>query len=144
MDPMYAARKHAKCFARDLNKCSNRYIIQLALKELLVPSGQDGFHLAKHVVLLICENRYCKLQNGAYTVAGNHAIPPMSDEQVYQAINRVVRYAWENRNMKVWQCYFPEGTPGYVECPSNREFLFAIADFVDLWQGCCEEVNYVG
>jgi len=144
VDPMYAARKHAKCFARDLNKCSSRYIIQLALKELRVPSGQDGFHLAKHVVLLICENRYCKLQNGAYTVAGNHALPPMSDEQVYQAINRVVRYAWENRNMKVWQCYFPEGTPGYEECPSNREFLFAIADFVELWMGCCEEVNYVG
>ena len=144
MDPLYPARRHAKCFARDLNKCSNRYIVQLALKELRVPSGQDGFALAKHVVLLLCENRFHKLQNGAYTVAGNHAVPPMSDEQVYQAINRVVRYAWENRNMKIWKCYFPEGTRGYEECPSNREFLFAIVDFVELWQGCCEEVNYVG
>ena len=144
MDPLYAARKHAKCLARDLNKCSNRYIVQLALKELRVPSGQDGFHLAKHVVLLLCENRFYKLQNGAYSIAGNHAVPPMNDEQVYQAINRVVRYALENRNMKIWKCYFPEGTQGYAECPSNREFLFAIVDFVELWQGCCEEVNYVG
>ena len=144
MYPLYAARKHAKCLARDLNKCSNRYIVQLALKELRVPSGQDGFPLAKHVVLMLCENRFHKLQNGAYTVAGKHAVPPMSDEQVYQAINRVVRYAWENRNMKIWQCYFPEGTQGHAECPSNREFLFAIVDFVGLWQGCCEEVNYVG
>ena len=144
MDPMYPARKHAKYLARDLSRCGIRYIVQISLKELGVPSGQDGFSLAKHVVLMICENRFCKLKNGAYTIAGNSAVPPMNDEQVYQAINRVVRHAWDNRNMKIWQCYFPKGTPGYDECPSNREFLFAIADFVDLWQGCCEEVNYVG
>ena len=144
MDPLYAARKHAKCIARDMSKCGYQYIVQIALKELRVPSGQDGFQLAKHVVLILCENRFCKLNNGAYAIAGNHAVPPMSDEQVYQAINRVVRYAWENRNMKIWQCYFPEGTQGYMECPSNREFLFAIVDFVELWRGCCEEVNYVG
>ena len=144
MDPTNPARKHAKCFAKDLNKCSNRYIVQLALKELRVPSGQDGFALAMHVVLMLCENRFCKLQNGAYAVAGRYAEPQMSNDQVYQAINRIVRYAWENRNMKIWQCYFPEGTPGYRACPSNREFLFAIVDFVELWQGCCEEVNHVG
>jgi hypothetical protein len=144
MDPMHPARKHAKYLARDLSRCGTRYIVQISLKELGVPSGQDGFTLAKHVVLMICENRFCKLQNGAYTIAGNSAVPPMNDEQVYQAINRVVKHAWDNRNMKIWQCYFPKGTPGYDACPSNREFLFAIADFVDLWQGCCEEVNYVG
>jgi hypothetical protein len=144
MDPMHPARKHAKYLARDLSRCGTRYIVQISLKELGVPSGQDGFPLAKHVVLMICENRFCKLKNGAYTIAGNSAVPPMNDEQVYQAINRVVKHAWDNRNMKIWQCYFPKGTPGYDACPSNREFLFAIADFVDLWQGCCEEVNYVG
>ena len=144
MDPLHAARKHAKCLARDLNRCSKQYIVQLALKELGVPSGQDGFPLAKHVILVLCENRFYRLQNEAYTAAGRLVEPPLSDEQVYQAINRVVRYAWENRNMKVWQCYFPEGTQGYAECPSNRAFLFAIVDFVELWQGCCEEVNYVG
>ena len=144
MDPLYAARKHAKCLARDMSKCANRYIVQIALKELRVPSGQDGFSLAKQVILMLCDNRYCRLKNGAYSVAGKLAMPPMSDDQVYQAINRVVRLAWENRDMKIWQCYFPEGTPGYGRCPTNREFLFAIVDFVELWQGCCEEVNYVG
>ena len=91
MDPTNPARKHAKSFAKDLNKCSNQYIVQLALKELRVPSGQDGFTLAKHIVLILCENRFCKLQNGAYTSAGQNAFPPMSDEQVYQAVNRIVR-----------------------------------------------------
>ena len=144
MDPTSPARKHAKCFAKDLSKCSNRYIVQLALKELRVPSGQDGFPLAKLAVLMLSENRFQKLTNGVYTIVGEQVDPPMSDDQVCQAINRVVKHAWENRNMKIWRYYFPEGTPGHAECPSNKEFLIAIVDFVELWQGCCEEVNYVG
>ena len=144
MDPMFAARKHAKCLARDMNRCGKRYIVHLAMKELGVPSGQDGFPLAKTTILMLCENRFCKLKNGAYLAAGALADPPMDNDQVYQAINRVIRNAWEARNEKVWRCYFPECAPGIEECPSNRDFLFAVADFVELWQGCCEEVNYVG
>lgn len=144
MDPTYAARKHAKCFAKDMNKCGKRYIVHLALKELGVPSGQDGFPLAKTTILMLCENRFCKLKNGAYLAAGALANPPMDNEQVYQAISRVIRNAWELRNEHIWRCYFPEGSPGNTECPSNREFLFAVVDFVELWEGCCEEVNYVG
>lgn len=144
MDPMLAARKHAKCLAKDMNRCGKRYIVHLALKELGVPSGQDGFPLAKTTILMLCENRFCKLKNGAYLAAGALADPPMDNDQVYQAISRGIRNAWETRNESVWCCYFPEGTPGYGECPSNRDFLFAVVDFVELWQGCCEEVNYVG
>ena len=93
---------------------------------------------------MLSENRFQKLTNGVYTIVGEQVDPPMNDNQVWQAINRVVKHAWENRNMKIWQCYFPEGTQGHAECPSNKEFLIAIVDFVELWQGCCEEVNYVG
>lgn len=144
MDPMFAARKHAKCLARDMNRCGKRYIVHLALKELGIPSGQDGFPLAKTTILMLCENRFCKLKNGAYLAAGALADPPMDNDQVYQAISRGIHNAWEARNEKVWRCYFPEGSPGHAECPSNRDFLFAVVDFVELWQGCCEEVNYVG
>ena len=144
MDPTYAARKHAKCFARDMNRCGKRYIVHLALKELGVPSGQDGFPLAKTAILMLCENRFCKLKNGVYLAAGALADPPMDNEQVYQAINRAIHSAWATRDARIWRCYFPERDPEDTECPSNREFLFAIVDFVELWQGCCEEVNYVG
>ena len=144
MDPMYAARKHAKCLAKDMNRCGRRYIVHIALKELGVPSGQDGFALAKSTILMLCENRFYRLANGAYLAAGAMADPPMGNDQVCQAITRGIKYAWDHRNEKLWKCYFPEGTPGSGECPSNRDFLFAIVDFVELWEGCCQEVNYVG
>lgn len=142
MDPTHAARKHARRFANDMSRCGKRYIVQIALKELGVPSGQDGFPLAKSVVLTLCDNRFTRLRNGAYLKAGTMADPPMGNDQVCQAITRVVQHAWDHRNVKLWKCYFPDGTPGSDSCPSNREFLIAIADFVELWEGCCEEVNY--
>ena len=142
MDPTKAARKHAKAFAKDLSRCGKRYIVQIALKELCGSTDIDGFPLAKTTILILCENRFCRLNNGAYQMAGEQAEPPMDNNQVCQAINRIVKIAWENRNMKLWRCYFPEGTPGHAKCPSNKEFLFAVVDFVDLWEGCCEEVNY--
>jgi len=139
---MIPALKHAKCLAREMNRCSKRYIIHIALKELGVPSSQDGFPLAKSTILMLCENPYCRLRGGAYYAAGIMADPPMDDSQVDQAIRRAIKIAWNDRNEYVWQCYFLEGRPGRLECPSNRDFLTAVADFVELWQGCCEEVSY--
>jgi len=144
VDPLYAARKHAKCLAKDMSRCNRRYIVHIALKELGIPSGHDGFFLSKSVILMLCENRLCKLTNGAYLAAGMLADPPMGNDQVYQTVARGVRHAWENRDEKIWRCYFPKGTAGSASCPSNRDFLFAVADFVEPWEGCCEEVNYVG
>ena len=142
MDPTSASRKHAKSLAKDLSNCGKRYIVQIALKELGIQSDQTGFPLARSIILILCENRFSKLTNGAYLSAGALADPPMDNDQVCQAITRVIRNAWDHRNIKVWRYYFPEGTPGYGECPSNRQFLFAVVDFVELWEGCCEEVNY--
>lgn len=144
MDVMNASMRHAKHLAREMHHCSKRYIVHIALKELGLPSSQDGFPLAKSIILILCENRFCRLTNGAYLTAGALAEPPMDNEQVYQAISRVIKTAWNGRNQQLWCCYFPEGTPGYGQCPSNREFLCAIVDFVELWQGFCEEVNYAG
>ena len=141
-DCMIVALKHARCLAEQLHRCNRRYIVHIALKELGIPSGQDGFLLAKNTILFMYEKPFSKLKNGAYVAAGILADPPMDSDQVCQAITRVIRNAWDNRNIKVWKYYFPEGTPGYGECPSNRQFLFAVVDFVELWEGCCEEVNY--
>ena len=46
-DCMIVALKHARCLAEQLHRCNRRYIVHIALKELGIPSGQDGFLLAK-------------------------------------------------------------------------------------------------
>jgi len=142
VDVMDASIQHAKHLARELHHCSKRCVVQVALKELGMPSSHEGFPLAKITVLILCENRFCKLDNGAYSSAGALAEPSMDSDQVCRAISRSIQKAWAQRNHKIWRCYFPEGTPGCDQCPSNRDFLFGIVDFVELWQDLCEEVDY--
>lgn len=134
--------KHAKNLAQELSNCSVRYIIHIALKELGVSSSREGFLFAKNTILLLCENPSSKLKHGVYLAAGILCDPPADDEQVEQAIRGAIREAWKDRDTKVWNCYFPMGKSGRTVCSSNRDFLMAVVDFVELWHGCCEEVNY--
>ena len=54
----------------------------------------------------------------------------------------MIHDAWENRDEAVWRCYFPSNQEGFVEKPSNGEFISRVARFLELWQGCCKGVNY--
>lgn len=141
-EPMEAAIKHAKFLARYLNKCSNQYVIQIALKETGMRSSHDGFHFSEYAVLMLYEDPFETLEKGIYPVVGQLRKPPAGQEQVEQSIRFSIRKAWRGRVDELWTYYFPEGSSGYKKCPSNRDYLMAIVDFVKLWKGCCEEVRY--
>lgn len=139
---MDAAFQHAKHIAEYLNKCSSTYIVHVALKELGVPSDREGFLLAKHTIRMLLENPSLTLINGVYSAAGALVLGISGDRQVETAIRRAIQAAWKNRDEKLWAYYFPIGREGRTKCPSNKVFLMAVVDFVILWQGFCEEVNY--
>lgn len=139
---MDAALKHARNRVQYLSKCSSEYIIHISLKELGIPSGCEGFALAKYTIQLLTQNRMATLSNGVYLAAAALCDLDATEKQVEQAIRRAIKLAWKNRDEKIWACYFPTGAAGRITCPSNREFLMAVVDFVVLWKGCCEEVNY--
>ena len=141
-EPMEGTIRHAKFLARYLNRCDDAYIIRIALKEIGVPSGQDGFHYLKHAVSMLLENPFDTLKNGIYMEIGLRREPPASQEQVEQAIRFGIRKAWRNRDHQIWSYYFPEGCAGSSKCPSNRDFMMAMVDFVELWKACCEEVGH--
>ena len=141
-EPMEATIRHAKFLAKYLNKCGYQYIIRIILKEMGIPSGQDGFHYIKSAVVMLVENPYQTLKNGIYLAVGLLRKPPAGQEQVEQSVRFGIRTAWRNRNKQLWTYYFPEGCPGNQTCPSNRDFLMSIVDFVELWKACCEEGCY--
>ena len=141
-EPMEATIRHAKFLAKYLNKCDSQYIIRIVLKEIGIPSGQDGFHYAKNAVILLLENPFETLKNGVYLAVGLLRKPPAGQEQVGQSMRFGSRTGWRTRDLQLWTYYFPEGCQGCKTCPSNRDFLMAIVDFVELWEACCEEVCY--
>jgi len=140
---MDAALKHAQSRAQYMSRCSSTYIIHIALKELGIPSESESFYFAKNAVRFLCENPETTLTHGIYVAVGALNNPTVSERSVENAIRRAIQIAWKNRDEKTWQCYFQVGRAGRTECPSNKEFLAAIRDFVELWKAFCEEVNYV-
>lgn len=142
IEPMEATIRHAKFLAKHLNKCGSHYVIRIALKELGVPSAQDGFQYMKNAVLMLMENPFETLKNGIYLAVGLMRSPPAGQNQVEQAVRFGIHTAWGRRNPQLWAYYFPEEDQGSMKCPSNRDFMMAIVDFVELWKACCEEVCY--
>jgi len=141
-EPMEATIRHAKFLAKHLNRCGSRYVIQIALKETGMISSQDGFHYAQNAVEMLCENPFDTLENCVYPAVGQMRNPPAGQKQVEQSIRFSVRDAWKMRVCELWAYYFPEVRLKYRKCPSNKDYLMAIVDFVELWEGCCEEVRY--
>ena len=136
------ALRHAQALAGYLHNCSSTYIVHIALKELGIPSGSEGFLFAKQAILILCKNHAQTLTNGVYDSVGKLSNPPFDENAVECAIRRAIKRAWENRDEKIWRCYFPAENDGRISCPSTRTFLFAVIDFVTLWKVLCEEGTY--
>lgn len=141
-EPMEAALRHAKFLAKYLNRRGRLYVIRIALKETGMSSSQDGFHFALHAIGRLCDNPFETLKNGVYLAVGLMRNPMADQDEVEHSIRFSIKKAFKTRSAELWNYYFPEGCPGSRNCPSNRDYLMAIVDFVELWQGCCEEVNY--
>ena len=51
-------------------------------------------------------------------------------EQVEHSIRREIRQVWSRRNDAVWKTYFPPDPDGSVRCPTNKQFLAALANLL--------------
>ena len=91
---------------------------------------------------MLCENPHATLMNGIFQAVGLLRAPAAGENDVDRAIDFRRKTGWKNRNAQIWKYYSPEGCPGNSTCPTNRDFLMAFVDFVELWKGLCEEVNY--
>lgn len=134
--------RHAKAFAETLSHCDKSYIIHLALVELELYHYQDAFNYAKNTIILLCEDPMLRLSNGAYAEAARMSGVETDVERVEKNIRQAIRKCWKEREQEMWCCYFTAKRMKSRKCPTNKEFLIAIKDFVVMWQGCCEEVNY--
>ena len=52
-----------------------------------------------------------------------------NSNRVEKAMRDVIKQAWDNRNDRIWQRYFPEYC-NKNECPKNREFISLIAAYL--------------
>lgn len=134
--------KHALFLARYLNKSGLQYAVIAVLLELGIPTQDMGFDCLKNAIILTYDKPIQVLAKGLYPTVGQHYTPEVGEYQVEQAIRSAITKAWADRDESVWSYYFPPEANGKAKKPTNAEFITRIARFLELWEGCCKEVDY--
>ena len=137
-----ATLKHAMFLARHLSNCNPKCVAVAILLEMGIPSKRIGFEYLMHAILRFYEDPAQAITKELYPDIAALYGPGVDDKQVEAAIRAVIAEAWDNKNPKVWICYYPHYTGRKMRKPSNMEFISEIARFLELWHGCCEGAAY--
>lgn len=120
--------------AFDLMRMSSQFrqgaYLRRGLSMIGLPSGKRGFgHLITGLPML-AENRNQQLSKELYEAIARQ--DNSTPEAVEKAIRETVRRGWQEGDRQEWARCFP----GITRCPSNREFLFRMADLLRDRQLC--------
>ena len=134
--------KYVQFLARRFDKHNIKAVILIILFDLGFTLSNDGFEYLKAAI----EMHYSKTASSTIKeiypaisrINGTH-----SWHYIDQAIRRAIRLAWNGRDSKNWELFFPLSNQENSTCPSNKEFIARISYIIELWQNC-EEANYEG
>lgn len=134
--------RHAMFLARHLSNCNAKSVTVAVLLDMGVPAKRIGFEYLIHAILRFYEDPAQALTKELYPDIARLYGPGADERQVEAAIRAVITEAWNNRNPKVWVCYYPHQAGRKMKKPTNMEFISEIARFLELWRGCCERTMY--
>ena len=134
--------QHALFFSRHLRKCSTKCVTVAILLEMGFPTKRIGFEYLTQAIVRFHDDPAQAITKELYPSVADVCGSGVDAKQVESAIRAVIVETWDNRNPKVWDYYFPHYIGRKMARPSNTEFISEIARFLELWQGCCEEVMY--
>lgn len=128
--PLHSVADRAFDLIRMSGQFSQTAYLRRGLAMMGLPSGRRGFgHLITGLSML-AENRDQQLSKELYDAIARQ--DNSTPEAVEKAIRETVRRGWQEGDRREWNRCFP----GIVRCPSNREFLFRIADLLRDRQLC--------
>ena len=105
---------------------SAEHLTQIHLRKLKLPYHLEGFDQICTAVALLLQTPNQTLSKHIYpTVAQVHRI---SDQRaVEHSIRGCIQAGWKEHDDAIWANYFPANPDGQIPCPTNRQFLSALA-----------------
>lgn len=100
----------------------DRVLLRLGLSRKL-----SGSRYLTHAIRYFSRNPAQMLTKELYGAVGQHF--HASAAQVERSIRTAISRAWENRDERVWQRYFPTGADGHVRRPTNGEFISRLGEY---------------
>ena len=102
------------------------------LLALNMPSHRKGFRYCRMGILLCAEDPSRQVTKEIYPVIAKQF--RTSNTAVEKAIRSAIDAAWKNRNDNIWRQYFPAAANGQIPKPTNTQFLFRLADAMEMGQ----------
>lgn len=100
------------------------------LRQLGIPGGRQGFQHLLTALPMLSRQRDQRMGKELYAHIAHQSGSSVS--AVEKGIRDVIRVGWEQGDRTMWQKYFP----GCTQCPTNKEFLFRMADQLASWRRC--------
>lgn len=107
-------------------------VLTSMLLSLGIPSHRKGFRYCRMGILMCAKDPTLQVTKEVYpTIAKEYGT---SNLAVEKAIRAVIDAAWNKRNDSLWRQYFPPAPNGQIPRPTNTQFLFRLADAMEVGQ----------
>ena len=136
--------EQAKFLARFFGEDDPESAAVAILTDLKLPGNESGYHYLKRSILRFYDDPYNALASGVYQHLGEELAFHPNGDQIGQAMQRAIRSAWAEGDERLWRIYFCIGRDRPFKRPSNLEFIAGIAQFLELWRGCCRRMEREG
>lgn len=100
------------------------------LRQLQIPGGRQGFQHLLTGLPHLSRQRDQRMGKELYAHISRHSGATITS--IEKGIRDVLHVGWEQGDRALWQQYFP----GCTKCPTNKEFLFRMADLLTSWRRC--------
>ena len=134
---------HILFLSRRFRVYDAKYIAKIIVLNLGVQPKYDGFRYLVQAIILFLEAPVQLSNKNLYLALVAIYNGTVDAQQIEQSIRSAIRQAWNNRDDKVWCCYFPVNDNGEIARPSNGDFIATVACVVDLWKGRCRNYDNV-
>ena len=102
------------------------------LLALNMPTHRKGFRYCRMGILMCAKDPGLQVTKEVYpAIAKEFGSTSLAVEK---AIRSAVEAAWNNRNDSLWRQYFPPAPNGMIPKPTNTQFLFRLADALEMGQ----------
>ena len=132
--------QQALFYSRHVHYRDTRCMTVAILIHLGLSTRRIGFEYLIRTILLFYEDPARAHTQELYCAVAERLGPGVDGRQVEAAIRAVIAEAWEHKYVKVWKAYFPPYPGQKLKKPTNMEFISRISYFLELWDGCREEV----
>lgn len=103
-----------------------RYHVSNLLLSLGVPPKRAGYRYLREAIPIMAKNPNLSITKELYPAVA--ALCQSDGNNVEHSIRSAIHTAWEHRDDRLWQLYFPPDASGRIPRPTNAGFILRLAD----------------